>query len=105
MKSHSSGDILSAAEIRWKAFARAQHQVIETLLKGPCPVVFILIFLRMITALMIFRLKVFRNQGEKIRLRVFVRDVIQPHLFSLCLMCIWNLQFNTKFLREDKEPQ
>lgn len=31
--------------------------------------------------------------------------MIQPHLFSLCLVCIWNLQCNTKFLWEDNEPQ
>lgn len=67
MKSHSSGDTLSAAEIRWKAFAGAQQQVIEMLLKGPCPVVFILIFTGMITALTIFfsLLEVFQKPGRE----------------------------------------
>lgn len=56
---------LSAAKIRWKAFAGAQQQVTETLLMGLHPAVFILIFLGITTAFTIFRLKVFQKPGRR----------------------------------------
>lgn len=64
MKSHSSERYPFIAEARWKAFAGAQQQVIETLLKRPCPVVLILIVLGTTTAFMIFTLEVFQKPGR-----------------------------------------